>query len=307
MAQENAGQKIWPALIRGPDVFVTSYDVGEVYHRGPLVPKRITIQLVGAFDDHGNVRLADFIDQLGTIQRALNERERLVSHSHIPRIEYKVVDLHHSDATVVLEPVALNPIALSNVTGYIDMVVTGFSDELRSIKRDGLLTDEPDIDRLEAYSRIGERRDNLISKVKIAIGRKPVTIDRVFKQNIHKILGPDEFIQGTISGMLEAVNFHNTNRFTVYPSVGPRKIAGTFDDSLRNKVKEGIGNFVTVIGKLRYKQWSSFPHGVVAEDLDIHEPHSALPTLSELRGAFAGMTGDKNSVEFIEQIRNESW
>jgi hypothetical protein len=34
VAQENAGKKRWPALIRGPDVFVNSYDVGEVYHRG---------------------------------------------------------------------------------------------------------------------------------------------------------------------------------------------------------------------------------------------------------------------------------
>jgi hypothetical protein len=248
------------------------------------VAKKITIQLVGTADSKGNVRLTDFVDQLKQIKRALNERERLVSGSDRPQIEYKVVDLHHSEATLVLEPVPL----LDEAKEYMDKVVIGFSDELRVIKREGKLRDEPDFHRLDTCSRIGERPDNLISKVKISVGRKPVTIDRAFQQNVEKIMGPDEFVQGTISGMLEAVNFHNTNRFTLYPTIGPQKVAGTFDESLRNKVKDGIGSFVTVIGKLRYKQWSSFPHGVIAEDVDTHEPDSALPRLSsEPLGGFS--------------------
>jgi hypothetical protein len=270
------------------------------------VAKRITIQILGAQDDKGNVRLADFIDQLKIIKHALNERERLVSRSELPQIEYKVVDLHHSEATIVLEAIALNG-AHANAPGYVDEVVDGFSAELRAIRREGKLVGEPDVERLETYSRIGERRDNLVAKVRIAVGRKPVTIDQKFKQNITKILGPDEFVEGSISGMLEAVNFHNTNRFTLYPSVGPTRVAGRFDESLRSKVKAGIGNYVTVIGRLKYKQWASFPHGVVAEDVDVHEPDAMLPKLSELRGAFAGVTGDLNSVEFVEQIRNEGW
>jgi hypothetical protein len=275
---------------------------GEVYHRGLSVAKRITIQLVGAQDDKGDVRFADFIDQLRIIKQALNERERLVSHAELSQIEYKVVDLHHSEATIVLEAIPLN-----GAKEYVDKVLVGFSDELRSIRREGKIVDEPDVDRLETYCRIGERRDNLIAKVRIAVGRKPVTIDRTFKENVKKILGPDEFVQGSISGMLETVNFHNTNKFTIYPPVGPARVAGRFDESLRGKVKAGIGSFVTVIGKLRYKQWASFPHGIVAEDIDVHEPDSALPTLSHLRGAFAGITGDLNSVEFVEKIRNEGW
>jgi hypothetical protein len=123
--------------------------------------------------------------------------------------------------------------------------------------------DEPDVNRLETYCRIGERRDNLIAKVRIAVGHWPVTIDRTFKDNVRKILGPDEFVQGSISRMLETVNFHNTNKFTIYPPVGPTRVSGGFDESLRGKVKAGIGSFVTVIGKLRYKQWASFPHGIV--------------------------------------------
>jgi hypothetical protein len=267
------------------------------------VLQRITIQLVGAKSDRGDVRLNDFIDQLKTIRVALAERERLISGAEHPRIEYKIVDLHHSNSTVVLEPIPRD-----EAKAYADQVIEGFSKELRLIKREGKLLGEPDVHRLIAYSRIGHRSDNLISKTKIAVGRKPVVIDNKFKENIEKILGPDELVEGTVDGMLEAVNFHNTNKFTLYPTIGPRKVVGTFTDMrLREKVREGIGRYVTVLGKLRYKQWASFPHGVVAEDIDVHELDSELPKLSELRGAFAGVTENKDSLEFIEYIRNEGW
>jgi hypothetical protein len=102
-----------------------------VYHRGLSVAKRITIQLVGAQDDKGDVRFADFIDQLRIIKQALNERERLVSHTELSQIEYKVVDLHHSATTIVLEAIPLN-----GAKEYVDKVVIGFSNELRSIRRE---------------------------------------------------------------------------------------------------------------------------------------------------------------------------
>ena len=82
-------------------------------------------------------------------------------------------------------------------------------------------------------------------------------------------------------------------------------MSGTFDPQLRGEIKKAIGNFVTVAGKLRYKAWSPYPHGVIAELVDIHEPDSELPTLTDLRGAFGGSTGALNSAEFIDQLRHE--
>jgi hypothetical protein len=265
------------------------------------VAKRITIQIVGAKDDKGDVRLSDFTDQLNLIRKALFERERLVAGVDSPQIDYKIVDLHHSEATIVIEPISFN-----GASAYVNKVVSGFSDELRSIKKNAQLTDEPDVERLKAYQKIGHRSDNMISKVRIAVDRRATTIDESFKENVEKILGPDEFVQGTISGMLDAINFHYTNRFTLYPPLGPRKVSGAFEPDLRPKVKEAVGNFVTVIGQLRYKQWAAFPHGIVADDIDVHEPDSALPTLSELRGSFSGALGDKTSADFVEELR-ENW
>jgi hypothetical protein len=144
--------------------------------------------------------------------------------------------------------------------------------------------------------------------VKISVDRKVVIIDEAFKSNVARIVGPDELSEGSVAGMLDAVNFHETNRFTLYPLIGPRRINGTFEKTeLRERIKEAIGNFVTVFGRLKFKAWSQFPHGVIGEDIDIHQPDSELPTLTELRGVFAGMTGKLSSVAFVEQLRNEDW
>lgn len=266
--------------------------------------KRITIQLVGVLSDKEDVRLNDFIEQLKTIKRALREAELGLSGQQEATLDYKIVDLrHNSPATVVLEAIEVRPPFMPRLR---ERVVSDFTNELRLIKNKKTLLYAPDMQRLSAYQDIGAQPNSNITKVRIGSARTLVTIDDRFQRNLNEIVGPDEFAAGSISGMLEAINLHNTNKFTIYPTIGPRKLSGTFDPNLRNKIKEGIGAYVTVRGTLRYKAWSPFPHGVRAEDIDVHEPESELPKLADLRGAFAGVTGDLNSAEFIDQLRNEA-
>ncbi|SRR6266496_1995052 len=269
---------------------------------------RLTIQLIGAESDREDVRLNDFLDQLRNVKKALRETELAISGRDEPTLDYKIVDLrHNSPSTIVLEPVTLDgqpPFPL-----LMPQVVSGFTNELRLIKREKKLLIAPDLPRLQAYQEIGRRENthSRIESIKIRSGRSVVTIDRAFQRNLDEIVGPDEFAEGSVSGMLEAVNFHNTNKFTLYPMLGPKKVVGTFHTQLRPAIKQSIGAFVTVVGKLRYKAWSPYPHGVIAEVVDVHEPDSELPTMTELRGAFAGSTGQMNSAEFVDNLRNEDW
>jgi hypothetical protein len=267
--------------------------------------KRITIQLIGAADAE-RLRLQDFLDQLETVKKALRETERSVSGEDDSVLEYQVVDLSHaSPFTVVIEAVPAN--GSPEAPALIPRVVKTFGDELRLIRTRGKLLRDPDLARLSMYQQIGVTKKNQIGKVMIKAGRSRVTVDETFKQKLDKIVGPDQLADGTISGMLEAVNFHNTNRFTIYPPLGPKRVAGNFPQDLRARVKEAIGSFVTVSGILRYKSWSPYPHGVVAREIDVHEPESELPTLSDVRGVLRGSTGNLNSAEFIDNLRHEDW
>ena len=267
--------------------------------------RTITIQLIGAASDKSDVLLSDLIDRLGSIKKALRETEITLSGSDEQFLDYKVVDLRHdSPATIVVQPIPFNGVVPDEL---MDAVINNFAAELKNIKQKGELLIDPDLARLQAYLDIGSRQKGRIEKVKIRAGRSAVTIDEKFTKKLDQIVGPDEFAHGMIAGMLDAINIHNTNRFTIYPPLGPKRVIGTFYPNLREQVKKAIGSFVTVSGKLRYKAWSPYPHGVIAEEIDIHEPDSKLPRLSELRGAFRGATGDLNSVEFVDRLRNEDW
>jgi hypothetical protein len=266
--------------------------------------KNITIRLNGSPGDNEDVRLDDFIEQLNTVKKALRENERIISGSDQPKIDYKIVGLsRNSPSRVVLQPVPLN----GNLPDYTEDVIGNFSDELRLIRNKGKLNAEPELDRLQAYRELGGHKDNRISSIKISVGRKTTEIDHIFQAKLEKIFGPDDIIGGSVSGMLDAVNFHNTNKFTLYPILGARKIAGKFPSELRPKIKAAIGSHVTLVGQLRYKQWSPYPHAITAEDIEIHPPDNELPTLTDLKGSFAGITDGISSLVFVEKIRNESW
>jgi hypothetical protein len=267
--------------------------------------RRLTIQIVGSAEDKKNVRLTDFIEQLNNVKKALAETELAVSGKSSSTIEYRIVDLrHNSPATVVIEPIAYYPDGKRD-RNRTTAVIESFAKELKTIKKKGETAIEPELNRLAAIRNIGVKQNSRVEEVKITVGRNVVTIDEDFRQKLDAIVGPDEFAHGSVSGMLDVVNLHDGNRFQLYPSIGARKVSGTFPGEIRPVVKNAIGCFVTVTGRLRYKAWSPYPHGINAESIDIHEPDNELPSLTDLRGVFAGITGDLASEEFVHQLRDE--
>lgn len=268
------------------------------------MPKRITIKFIGSASDKQDVRLSDFIDQLEGVKKALRENERSLSGEDELALDYKIVDLrHNSPSEMVLEPVPLRSVP----KGYSNEVVAGFGKELSSISRRGKTFFDPELARLQAYQDIGTTKTSQIAAVQISVGKTSVVLDEAFHGRLDKILGPDEYMEGSISGFLEAVNFHNTNRFTLYPNLGPKKVMGKFPAPLRGVVKAAIGSFVTVEGRLAYKSWAPFAHAIVASEITPHPPDDELPTMFDLKGTMPDLTGKESSVEFVERITDESW
>lgn len=266
--------------------------------------KRIVVRFIGSAADKQDVRLSEFIEQLRGIKSALRENERIVSGEDEPALDYKIVELrHNSPSEMELEPVSLRPVPKQ----YESRVVASFGKELSAIRRRGKPFHAPELSRLEAYQTLGVQKSGALSELQISVGNTKVQIDDVFKKKLENILGPDEIIRGSISGFLEAVNIHNTNRFTLYPTLGPKKVTGKFHPAQREAIRAAIGNFVTVRGKLAYKTWSPFAHAVNAEAIEIHKPDAKLPTLFDLRGAMPKLTGKENSVAFVERLRHEDW
>jgi hypothetical protein len=134
-----------------------------------------------------------------------------------------------------------------------------------------------------------------------------VPITPTYVEKLDRVIGEDTKEQGSVTGWLWKVNLHNTSRFDIYPTVGPKKVACRFPRHLREKVILGLAKYVTVFGELRLKQWADFPHAIVADDIDIHPDPSELPRLSDLHGMAPNATGGLSSEDFIESVREKSW
>jgi hypothetical protein len=267
-----------------------------------MARKRITIRLVGSEKDDGAIRLPDFINQLEAFLKALKETERSLSGQDVLFVNYKVVDLSHaSPFTVVIEG---NSTRESPVRP--EKVFSTFVTGVRNIRKKKAPV-SANLATLEAYRELPPVHRK-IERVEIVEARnKIIPIDRYFTEKVDQVIGPDSFAFGSISGRLEKVNLHNTHRFEIFPTVGPKRVVCLFKDPLLPKVKLALDSYVTVSGRLRYKTWDKFPHAIDAKDVDPHEANHALPTFDELRGIAPKSTVEMSAEDFVRSIRDANW
>jgi hypothetical protein len=250
-----------------------------------VLKRRITIQIKGSDEDDGYPRLSEFLKQLDAIKVALKHTERLHTGTTDAAVYFRIVSLSMaSPATVVLEE---TPIGREQRRPRLPRVAISkqLVSTLSLIDRGRAIPERVrDLAALEAYRNVGSVLKKGGDAVTISSADKIVSIGQTFNKKIDRIIGPDQVIEGSITGRLLAINLHNTTRFEIYPSVGPTKVACDFDGDIKSRVIAGLDHNVRVIGRLRYKHWAPFPHAITADDIDVFPPDDELPTLSDLRG-----------------------
>lgn len=242
--------------------------------------RRISVTIEGSAKG-GEPSLGEFLRQLEAVKLALKHTERIVTGSDEPDVYFKIVGLSMSSpATVVLEETA---ISVDGKRGRLPKVpISGrFVSTIHQINQRGTVPQQvKDLPALEAYRNVGAASRH--GAVTITSAARKVEIEPEFEGKIDRIIGPDQVIEGSITGMLEAINLHNTTSFAVYPAVGPTKVACTFPPHLKTSVIAGIDHNVRVVGKLRYKHWATFPHAITVEQIDVYPAPDKLPTLQSL-------------------------
>lgn len=271
--------------------------------RKPSTPRRVRFQLLGHAAEKGHVLLADFVRQLDALRAALRATDEALG-TDDTKVTWRVVDLeHNSPATIVLEEV----VTKKSDGRATPRVAAEFGAVLGSINRRGTIaTARKDIAALETYRELAMIAMSGAERATLTVGRNRVDLGPKFLERLEKVIGPDETIDGSVMGTLDAVNLHVRPTFTIWPIVGPRRVSCRFDgDDLRKKTIDGLGRYVEVTGKLHYKSWAQFPHAITVEGIEILPESRDLPTLSSLRGIAPDLTGDESSNEFVQRIRDE--
>lgn len=267
-----------------------------------MAGQQIIIQLEGSLDDSGHLRLGELIQQLEFVRSALKQTERIVAGKD-GLLYYRVTDLsHNSPVSITIEPATKKPeIDPQIMRGTVER----FFGNLNDITSRGNLPDDVDLPALEAYRDLGALLKKNVSKVNIANGSSSIEINQQFREKVTEIIGPDELIEGSLSGMLEWLNIHNTNAFHIYPETGPKKVNCTFSKERKPEVIAAIDKHVRVYGMLRYKKRDKFAYAADIDEIEILPPDDELPTLASLRGIAQNTTG-MSAADFIRSLRDAS-
>jgi len=274
--------------------------------------RRITVQIKGDPSDNDKVYLHDFISQLEAIRTSLSHLESEISGAGSSPLQYRLVDLtYKSPATVVWEIIPgrkgpdVSALVADRYIGTIKHIESGTipesisSDLLESFRRIG-----PPIQKPQKKKPIKQR----LSLVTIATDGAKVDVTESLEPKIEKIVGPDEFEYGSISGDLELINIHaDANTFRIYPVIGPKKVDCHFKKEDLQKAISGIGRYVEVRGELRYKKRDKFAYAVNATEIEVFPEEKDLPSILDLRGIAPQATGDMTSEEFVRRLRDASW
>jgi hypothetical protein len=272
---------------------------------------RVTIQLIGSLEDDWHVTLSAFLYQLEAVKAALKQTERLVSGDEEPSVYYRIVDLSHaSPATVVLEAVAMPqaPQALKKKrrtqrVDYSGATVTQFFSSLKQI-RQKQAPPRADLQALESYRNLTASLNKKVSHIQIINSEESIDIDKAFQSSIDEIIGPDELVEGTVYGTLERINLHNTTRFDIFPTIGPKQVVCDFKPDMKEGAIRAIDHYVCVGGNLRYKRLENFPYAINVESIEVLPPEGELPSLFDIKGMAPNLTGGKSTPEFLEGIRD---
>jgi hypothetical protein len=262
----------------------------------------LTIQLEGASEDQGHVRLGEFIDELKAVSAALRHTERILTGGE-NTVYYRIIDLKHSSpSTVRIQSVAQKPLHAAMPR----KIFRRFSTSVRMIRK-GRLPVDFDAEAIEAFKNLTDPLKKHLARVKfIEEDRKEAVVDQKYEQALNKIIGFDQKERGSILGKLDALNVHlSNNQFFVYPTIGPTRLTCRFQNPLRNKVLAAAGQYVRVDGWAIYKSNAKFPHAMQVTDLEVLAEGQASK-LSDIRGIAPDATNGEKSEDFVRKIR-DAW
>jgi hypothetical protein len=264
----------------------------------------LTIQLEGSLDDDGNVRLEDFLEELGAIKTALKHTELIVA-GKPNTVYYRVVDLTHSSpSSVRIEAVAQR----REYQNIPRRVVRRFATSLRMIQRRHRAPRDFNLETLEAFRNIYNPLGKKLRKVTITEDekQKKASINQAFDDALNRIIGHDERERGSMLGKLEALNVHLGNRvFFIYPTVGASKVTCKFvGPELRDKVLASAGKYVRVDGWIVFKSKAKFPHAMDVQEIETFPQD--FSKLSDIRGIAPDATKGERSEDFVRELR-DAW
>jgi hypothetical protein len=253
---------------------------------------RVKLTIHASGNDANDVMASDFLKQVS----ALRDLVLLSVHDH-KDVDAKIVGLsRNSPATIELEAFWRQDKRPLDVDAYFDRV--------RSVLENGKAPKELGRAVFDTLKEFVSVVGNGVRESVLQIGDRQIHIEHQARQRLESVIEPDYTVEGTIDGMLEAVNIHgNRNQFVLYPVIGPSRVNCYFPEEMLNDVRPVLGKYAIVTGKMKYRWREKFPFEARASYLE-QVSESDQPNLSEIIGIAPDATGGERSEDFVKELRS---
>jgi hypothetical protein len=262
-------------------------------------PATLTIEIHATQDDEDHVRFASFITQLEALKDVLRHTERLMYGTE-GNVYYRIAHLkQESPPEVTIEAIGASPRTAEFGAAIFDNVIERL--QTLAVVGPDWVPGDMDLPALVAFHTFAPTSSRHIAQLLVRNGAGSITLDEEFGNQVRTAIGPDDISHGEIVGSLEVVNLHNRPRFEVYPTLGG-KVTCRFPPDRRRDVVAAVDQYVRVTGRLHYKTWSTHPHAVDLEDIEILAEDASIAALDMLRGSEPTLTD-----ESLKAARNALW
>lgn len=254
----------------------------------------LRFQLAGSLDDGGLVRLGDFIAFLERLSGTFDTIDHAVNTAATSY--FRITGLDVGSAVVTLQEHVRRSKARRAHT-FIP-VTRAFDELLAKVERKEALP-------VWATPRVIEKvRDLTEPSSRASLSSIDGPTGNFSGESLHalltKMLGPIVQSRGSVTGQLDAVNFHTTSVAYIYPDLG-RRVTCDFLASLRRDVVAALTKRVTLYGIVSRRADDIFPYHVAVESITILPDSGDLPQLRSLIGSLK-MSVDP--VDFIRSLRD---
>lgn len=250
--------------------------------------KSVSVIITPSAETSDSLSASDFIKQVDALRELLSLTG--AANSDAPRITKLEMN---SPALVVFEA---------------DSVPTKFDQFFADLHKVAAHGEAPPYLSRSAFDTLREFSSAIgrsVAKAEIKLPGRDIMIDIAARKRIEAAFGSDTSSEGTVDGMLEAINVHGKkNTFSLYPVVGANRIACKFNESLLDKVRPALGRYVEIRGELKYRWREKFPYEAVAVDISILPSWDEQPSFIDIVGMAPDATDGQPAEEFTRKARH---
>lgn len=275
--------------------------------------ERLVVTMEGLPLHGGNIPVGVFLSVIGGLRKLMRQIAERQTGKKGGGMEFLISDLSHSSpASVEISPGG-DPAIGGRVVAHAENVFVCIA------KGDVENIPDPECDAVETIvAPYRNKKLNMESIQRLngalAGGYPLVNVTKKFVVNLDKRREGELRGVTTISGKVEMIDLHSSPiKLVIYPRIGG-PVAWYLPNNARDTAIKTIGKRVSVTGDARYRPEPDNP-GVQrpyridggTDKIDIFGSEEENTRLfAKLRGAFPDLTGGKDTVEYLRELRGEN-